>query len=103
MDVQNTGNRPGTETVQLYLHERFAPVSTRVKQLRGFARVAIAPGAKKTVSFTVVPADLQFLDRNMHWVVVPGTFDVMIGKSSADSAFEGTLEVKGSVGLAGYD
>ena len=99
VDVQNTGNRSGTETVQLYLHERFAPVSTPVKQLRGFTRVALAPGEKKTVSFSVGPEDLQLLDRNMRWVVVPGTFDVMIGKSSADIALQGTLEVKGSGGL----
>ena len=51
------------------------------------------------MGFTVGPEDLQLLDRNMHWVVVPGTFDVMIGKSSADTALLGTLEVKGSGGL----
>jgi beta-glucosidase len=103
VDVQNTGNRPGTETVQLYLHERFAPVSTPVKQLRGFARVALEPGEKKTISFTVGPEDLQLLDRDMHWVVVPGTFDVMVGKSSADIALQGTLEVKGSGGMVGSE
>jgi len=101
VDVQNTGNRSGTETVQLYLHEQFAPVSTPVKQLRGFTRVALAPGEKKPVSFTVGPEDLQLLDRNMHWVVVSGTFDVMIGKSSADIALQGTLEVNSSGGLGG--
>jgi beta-glucosidase len=102
VDVQNTGNQPGTETVQLYLHERFAPVSTPVKQLRGFARVALAPGEKKTVSFTLRPKDLMLLDRNMHWVVVPGTFDIMVGKSSADIRLTGALNVAGSGGLAGY-
>jgi beta-glucosidase len=60
-------------------------------------------GQKKTVSFTVGPADLQLLDRNMHWVVVPGTFDMMIGKSSADIGLQGTLEVHESGGLAGYE
>jgi beta-glucosidase len=102
LDVQNTGNKSGTETVQLYLHERFAPVSTPVKQLRGFSKVALAPGEKKTVSFSVGPEDLRLLDRDMHWVVVPGTFDVMIGKSSADIALQGTLEVNSSGGLGGY-
>lgn len=102
VDVRNTGRRAGTETVQLYLHERFAPVSTPVKQLRGFARIALAPGEKKTVSFTLTPKDLMLLDRNMHWVVAPGTFDIMIGKSSADIQLTGTLNVRGSGGLAGY-
>ncbi|HZT69922.1 MAG TPA: fibronectin type III-like domain-contianing protein, partial [Terriglobia bacterium] len=61
------------------------------------------PGEKKTVTFMIGPEDLQLLDRNMHWVVVPGTFDIMIGKSSADIVLKGSLEVKGSGGLAGYE
>jgi beta-glucosidase len=103
VDVENTGKHAGVETVQLYLHERYAPVSTPVKQLRGFERVALEPGEKKTVTFRIGPEDLQLLDRNMHWVVVPGTFDIMIGKSSADIVLKGSLEVKGSGGLAGYE
>jgi beta-glucosidase len=102
VDVQNVGSRPGVETVQLYLHERFAPISTPVKQLRGFARVALAPGEKKRVSFTLTPKDLMLLDRTMHWIVVPGTFDIMVGKSSADIELRGSLNVLDSGGLAGY-
>ena len=94
VDVENTGKRAGVETVQLYLHERYAPVSTPVKQLRGFQRVALEPGQKKTVTFTLGPEDLQLLDRDMHWRVVPGTFDIMIGKSSADIVLKGALDVK---------
>jgi len=95
VDVENTGKRPGVETVQLYLHERFTPVSTPVKQLRGFARVALALGEKKTATFSLLYDDLKLLDQDMHWVVAPGAFDIMIGKSSADVALEGTLEVIG--------
>jgi beta-glucosidase len=102
VDVQNVGSRPGVETVQLYLHERFAPISTPVKQLRGFARVALAPGEKKRVSFTLTPKDLMLLDRTMHWIVVPGTFDIMVGKSSTDIELRGSLNVLDSGGLAGY-
>ena len=103
VDVENVGKRAGAETVQLYLHERYAPVSTPVKQLRGFERVALEPGQKRTVTFTLTPKNLQLLDRNMHWVVVPGTFDIMVGKSSANIALKGTLEVKGSGLPAGYE
>jgi beta-glucosidase len=102
VDVENTGSRAGVETVELYVHERYAPVSTPVKQLRGFERVALAPGEKKTVTFTLGPKDLQLLDRSNHWVVVPGTFDVMIGKSSANIPLTGTLDVKSAGLLAGY-
>jgi beta-glucosidase len=95
VDVQNVGARTGVETIQLYLHERFAPVSIPVKQLRGFARIALDPGEKKTAVFSLEPRDLQLLNRDMHWEVVPGTFDIMIGKSSAEIVLQGSLEVKG--------
>ena len=103
VDVENEGKRAGVETVQLYLHERYAPVSTPVKQLRGFERVALQPGQKKIVTFTLTPNDLQLLDRNMHWVVVPGTFDIMVGKSSADIVLKGALQVKSSGLLVGFE
>jgi beta-glucosidase len=102
VDVENSGQRAGLETVQLYVHERFAPVSTPVKQLRGIERVALEPGEKKTVSFTLRSEDLKLLDRGMQWVVAPGMFDVMIGKSSADVTVQGTLEVKRRSMLAGH-
>ncbi len=102
VDVENVGKRAGVETVQLYLHERFAPVSTPVKQLRGFERLELAPGEKRTLVFTIRPQDLMLLDRNMHWVVVPGTFDIMIGRSSADILLQGTLTVEDFGELAGY-
>ncbi|MGH9342467.1 MAG: glycoside hydrolase family 3 C-terminal domain-containing protein [Terriglobia bacterium] len=103
VDIQNIGKRAGVATPELYLHERYAPVSTAVKQLRGFQRAALKPGQKTTVKFTLGPRDLQLLDRNMHWVIVPGTFDIMVGKSSADIALKGALEVKGAGELAGYE
>jgi beta-glucosidase len=94
VDVTNTGSRGGIETAQLYMRERFTPVATPVKQLRGFQRVSLTPGEKKTVSFTLGPEDLQLLDRDMRWVVVPGTFDIMVGKSAADIAGKTTLQVR---------
>jgi beta-glucosidase len=93
VDIENTGKRAGVETVQLYLHERFAPISTPVKQLRGFERVALNPGESKTVTFILSYEDFKLLGQDMHWVVVPGTFDIMIGKSSADVALKGTVQV----------
>ncbi len=93
VDVENTGHRTGVETVQLYLHERYAPISTPVKQLRGFERVALNPGESKKVTFTLAYEDFKLLGQDMHWVVVPGTFDIMIGKSSEDVALKGTVEV----------
>lgn len=96
VDVENTGRQAGVETVQLYVRERFTPVATPVEQLRGFERVALNPGQKKTVTLTLGPDDLQLLNEDMHWVVAPGTFDIMIGRSSADITAKSTLEVKHS-------
>jgi len=97
VDIEDTGKRAGVETVQLYLHERFTPVATPVKQLRGFERIAIEPGEKKTVKFTLDPEDFQLLDRDMRWVVVPGIFDIFLGRSSEDIAATGSLDVTGPV------
>jgi len=96
VDVENSGKRPGIETVQMYLRERFTPVATPVKQLRGFEKVQIDPGQKKTVNFMLGPEELQLLDQELHWKVVPGTFDVMVGKSSTDIVLTGSFEVKSS-------
>jgi beta-glucosidase len=93
VDVKNTGERAGVETVQLYIHEQYAPVSTPVKQLRGFERVALQPGETKTVSLLLTPQELQLLDIDMRWRVVPGDFDILVGKSSAEIPLQGKLKV----------
>ena len=96
VDVENTGKRAGVDIPQLYIRERFTPVATPVEQLRGFERVALDPGQKKTVTFMLGPEDLKLLNKDMHWVVVPGTFDIMIGQSSTDIKAKGMLEVESS-------
>ncbi|HTG57961.1 MAG TPA: glycoside hydrolase family 3 C-terminal domain-containing protein, partial [Terriglobia bacterium] len=94
VDVKNTGDQPGTETAQLYIHERFAPVSTPVKQLRGFSRMELKPGEAETATFILTPEDLQLLNLDNRWQVVPGTFEIMVGHSSQDIRLQGTLEVR---------
>lgn len=93
VDVKNTGQRAGVETVELYVHEEYAPVSTAFKQLRGFTRVALEPNEKQTVTLVLKPEDLQLLDTDMHWRVVPGDFEIMLGRSSADIPLRGALKV----------
>jgi beta-glucosidase len=85
VDVTNTGSREGDEVAQLYIHQRVASVTRPVMQLRGFERIGLKPGEKKTVRFKIGPCELQMLNRDMHWVVEPGQFDIMVGPSSAQT------------------
>jgi beta-glucosidase len=84
VDVTNTGQRQGDDVVQLYLKDDISTVTTYEYDLRGFERVSLNPGEKKTVTFTLHPDDLALLDKNMNWTVEPGTFQVWIGSSSQD-------------------
>jgi beta-glucosidase len=86
VDVTNTGARAGDEVVQLYVRDRVASVTRPVKELRGFERVALAPGERKTVTFKVGPAALRFTNERMERVVEPGLFDLMVGTSSKTAA-----------------
>jgi beta-glucosidase len=85
VDVTNTGEREGDEVPQLYLHQRVASVTQPVMQLKGFERITLKPGEKRTVEFTINPDMLSILNTDMHRVVEPGVFDVMVGSSSADT------------------
>jgi beta-glucosidase len=92
--VKNTGTRGGDEVVQLYVHDVLASVARPVMQLEGFQRVHLEPGEAKELVFTLSRDQLQMLDRDMHWVVEPGVFRVMIGASSKDIRLRGGLSVK---------
>jgi beta-glucosidase len=83
-DVTNTGNREGAEVVQMYIRDAVSSVTRPVKELKGFEKVSLRPGEKKTVSFEISPDLLAFYDVNMKYVVEPGEFFIMVGNSSRD-------------------
>jgi beta-glucosidase len=93
-DVTNTGNRSGSEVVQLYINDVISSVTTPVKELKGFEKVALEPGEKKTVHLKLSPEDLSLFDSDMHFIVEPGIFEVMVGSSSKDIKLKGEFEVK---------
>jgi len=77
-EIENTGKREGTEVIQLYVHDRIAPTSRPVRELKGFERLTLAPGEHKTIEFTVQAHDLGSYDPDMHWIVPTGTYDVWV-------------------------
>lgn len=91
--VRNTGSRAGDEVVQLYLHDVLASVAQPVISLAGFERIHLAPGESREVVFRVSRSQLQLLDRDLHWVVEPGLFRVMVGSSSKEIRLRGELTV----------
>lgn len=93
VDVTNTGKRAGDEIVQLYVKDLVSSVTIYETQLRGFERVSLNPGETKTVNFTLKPEDLELLDKNMHWTVEPGMFEVQIGASSEDIRLKKQFEM----------
>ncbi len=86
VDVTNTGRRAGEETVQLYVgDEATTAVMQPVKELKGFQKVSLAPGERKTVTFTLSPRDLSYYDvHRAAWTSTPGTHRIFIGSSSRD-------------------
>jgi beta-glucosidase len=94
VEVKNTGRIKGDEVVQLYLRDVVSSVTTYESQLRGFERINLQPGEKKTVKFILHPDDLALLDKNMNWTVEPGQFEIWIGSSSADIKLKKSFMIK---------
>jgi beta-glucosidase len=90
--ITNTGKLEGEEIVQLYIRDLTSGVIRPVKELKGFKKIALKPGEKKTVEFELGPNEFSFLDKNMKRIVEPGTFSVWIAKNS-DEGLEGSFEI----------
>ncbi len=83
--VENTGERPGSEVVQLYLRDEVCTYTRPIKELKGFQKIFLQPGEQKEVRFTIKSDMLGFYDRDGNYQLEPGWFTVMIGNSSRDS------------------
>jgi beta-glucosidase len=94
VEVQNTGKRTGDEVVQLYVHQVKSSVKRPTKELRGFQRFSLKPGEIQTAGFTLPAEKLAYWDETTHgFVVDPGTFDLLVGASSADIRQQAQVEV----------
>lgn len=83
VQVKNVGDAAGTETVQLYLHDIAASVVRPVKELKGFQKVALAPGQEESVSFEIREDMLRFISENGRWESEPGEFEAFVGADSS--------------------
>jgi beta-glucosidase len=84
VDVENTGKMDGEEVVQLYLSQDVCRISRPIKQLIAFKRVVLKAGEKQTVTFTVTPQDMSFLNEKLQPEIQAGEFKIVAGKNSEE-------------------
>jgi beta-glucosidase len=82
VDVTNTGQREGMETVQLYIRDLFSSVTRPVLELKGYKKVNVAPGETKRVTFSLVIDDFAFYDREMKYKAEEGDFNILVGNAA---------------------
>lgn len=80
--LTNTGDRKGTEVVQLYIGDIVTSYSWTDRELKAFQRVELEPGESKTVAFDIPVSDCTIVDSEANRIVEPGEFEVLIGHSS---------------------
>jgi beta-glucosidase len=106
VEVRNTGKMAGEEVVQLYVHHANATVPVPIRSLEGFQRIALRPGEKKTVEFTLTPRQLSVIAQDNRRMVLPGVIEISVGGKQpgfhgvADAAttevLTGTVQLTGS-------
>ncbi len=93
VDVRNTGSVAGTEVIQLYIRNTAASVEQPVRELKGFARVTLAPGEQKHVEFPLGFDELNFYNVEVKRTVEPTTYKIWVGGNSLATA-ETSLQVE---------
>jgi beta-glucosidase len=94
VDVQNSGKVAGEEVVQFYVKHLNSTVERPAQELRGFQRIALQPGERKTVKFDLPAKSLAYWDQTQRaFVVEPGQIELRAGSSSADIRLKKTITV----------
>ena len=95
VDVANIGPRAGDEVVQLYARDEEATVARPMCELKGFRRVTLAPGEKRTVTFRLGAEQFAYTGADYRRVVEPGLITLSVGTSSVDRPLTAALELTG--------
>jgi len=90
--VTNTGARAGDEVVQLYVRDVEALVPVPIRQLQGFTRVHLKPGAQQTVTFILTPRQMSLIADDGQRVVEPGVFEVAVGGGQPGTSAPGLID-----------
>ena len=101
--IKNTGDVEGTEIAQLYVGKQSETIFRPVRELKGFARVTLAPGEEKSVHIAFDDKTFRFYDtRTDTWEVESGNYQIMVGTDADTMVLEGSLDVAGTVAEGGY-
>ncbi|MFT3795906.1 beta-glucosidase BglX [Flavobacterium sp.] len=92
VEVTNTGNSDGAEVVQLYIRDLVGSVTRPLRELKGFEKIMLKKGEKKTVTFDITDADLKFYNNDMEYKAEAGAFSVFIGGDST-AGLQGNFEL----------
>ena len=92
-DVTNTGDRRGTEVVQLYVRDLVGDIVRPVRELKGFRRITLDPGETTTVEFVLEGAELSFHNQLLERVTEPGEFHVWVGPNAAEG-LQGSFHIR---------
>jgi len=95
LEVTNTGQYAGDETVQLYIRQQDPFVSRPVKKLAGFSRLHLEPGERKAVTFTLHSSQFGYHEDGASYIVRPGSVELLVGNSSDHLPLSETIEVVG--------
>jgi beta-glucosidase len=94
-DVKNQGHRAGAEVAQVYVGDRHAPVPRPPKELKGFAKVTLAPGQSQRVQLTLDRRAFSYYDvKTKAWRAAPGDFHILVGSSSQQIELRGKVTLK---------
>ncbi|MBN2576584.1 MAG: glycoside hydrolase family 3 C-terminal domain-containing protein [Deltaproteobacteria bacterium] len=94
-DVTNQGRREGAEVAQVYVGDRHAPLPRPPKELKGFAKVKLAPGKSQRVQIALDRRAFSYFDaKTMTWTVAPGEFEILVGSSAQHIELRGKVRIE---------
>lgn len=94
LSIKNTGDREGSETVQIYVSQIQSSVERPLKELKGFKKITLQPDEEQTINFTLHKEAFAYFDENKNkWIVEPGKYIISAGSSSEDIRLKNEIKL----------